>query len=225
MWAVLSLIPKSEYERIRHRNLSRHGMRARLKPGHMRIDKAIVMKAAPEISRRLRSGAATISGLMKEYHTAYSTIMCAVESVMSESEYKQVRHRNFSRPGTRTRLKPGHRTWNKGKKGVTNPGSEKGSFKQGHAAYSHAPGHKTRPNDDIRLIVRLASHKRRNQFDGDGRPIPQDVRDSLEVLRQTVKWWECIGCGYDFEGEPAFSCPKCGGLRFAIISQKNRAVS
>ena len=190
----------------------------------MRIDKAIVMKAAPAICHRLRSGAATISSLMREYHTAYRTIMWAVFSLIPKSEYERIRHRNLSRPGTRTRLKPGHRTWNKGKKGVANPGSEKGWFKPGHAAYSHAPGHKTRPNDDIRRIVRLASHKRRNQFDGDGRPIPQDVRDSLEALRQRVSWWECIGCSYAFEGEPPFSCPKCGGLRFVIIHQRTKAV-
>ena len=166
------------------------------------------MKAAPEICRCLRSGTATIAGLMREYHTAYTTIMCAVLSLITKSEYERIRRRNFLHHRTRARLKPGHKTWNKGKKDITNPSCR----------------HKMRPNDDIRRIVRFVSRKRSNHFDGDGQPMPQDVRESLGALRQTISSRECIDCGYDFGGEPPFSCPKCGGLRFAIISQKKNVI-
>jgi hypothetical protein len=208
----------------------------------MRIEKATVINDAPVIVRRLRSGTATVSGLMKQYHSAYSTIMAAVLSVISESEYEQIRYRLLSRGGVRTRLKPGHKTWNKGKKGLVNPGCEKTWFKKAHAPYSHAPGHKVRPQHiasreskpiSLPLITKqsMKSWLRRHHIDncrspaasrggkpaGDqaGKSLPQAVRDSLESLRETISWWECIGCAYEFQGESPFRCPKCGGLRFA----------
>lgn len=218
MCAILSVMPEPEYKTIRHRLLSRSGVMTYHKPRHT----TTVIKDAPKIAHRLRSGATTISDSMKEYHAAYKTIMRAVRSVMSEVEYKGIRHRLLSLGGVRTRLKPGHVTWNKGRKGVHNPGSEKGWFKKGHAAYSHAPGHKVRPNDDIRRTLR--GRKKHNYIDGSEQALPKDVRDSLETLRRIESWWECVGCAQEFSGEPPYSCPKCGGLRFAIISQKKNAV-
>jgi rubrerythrin len=69
-----------------------------------------------------------------------------------------------------------------------------------------------------------ASVDKDNYLNTNDRSVPQHIRDSLEALRQTVSWWECLGCAHEFTGEPPFSCPKCGGLRFAIISQKNKVI-
>lgn len=44
------------------------------------------------------------------------------------------------------------------------------------------------------------------------------IERELKELRAPVKaWWECIGCGCDFEGEPPHICPKCNGFRFSLI--------
>jgi len=33
-------------------------------------------------------------------------------------------------------------------------------------------------------------------------------------------YWQCADCGFDFDGEPPWKCPKCQGLRFVRISQR-----
>lgn len=244
----------------------------------MRIEKRIAMKAAPQMVRRLRARNATISGLMKEYHSAYSTIMAAVFSLVSQVEYERIRGRIFSRGGRRTCFKSGHKTWNAGMAGLVIPGSEKGWFKEGHAPHSHTLRHRVhaRIMTDLPAIVHrlrsgpatidrlikeyhcdyytlmrylltvispaeyhrirqaiylrannrnaVRSVRRHNYLDGDDRPIPQDISQALQTLYQTISWWECIGCGYDFQSEPEFNCPTCGGLRFAIVRQKRTAV-
>lgn len=35
-------------------------------------------------------------------------------------------------------------------------------------------------------------------------------------------WWECAECGYIFEGELPWKCPKCQGLRFVKIKQHKK---
>lgn len=35
-------------------------------------------------------------------------------------------------------------------------------------------------------------------------------------------WWQCAECGFDFEGELPWKCPKCQGLRFVKITQHSK---
>ena len=49
----------------------------------------------------------------------------------------------------------------------------------------------------------------------------EEGRRQLEESRgRLVSWWECIGCGFEFAGEPKGICPKCNGLRFERIVQR-----
>jgi len=52
----------------------------------------------------------------------------------------------------------------------------------------------------------------------------EHIERGLKELRAPVRtWWECIGCGCDFDGEPPHICPKCNGLRFSLIEQRKIA--
>ena len=66
-----------------------------------------VMADAAKIARRLREGQATICQLQKQYRCCYTTMIKAVLSQMSLSEWKQ--HR-----GIKARFQKGQPAWNKG---------------------------------------------------------------------------------------------------------------
>ena len=58
----------------------------------------------------------------------------------------------------------------------------------------------------------------------------QDDRKGFEARIAELKagirsWWECIGCGFEFETEPTGICPKCNGLRFERIVQRRNPPS
>jgi len=48
-------------------------------------------------------------------------------------------------------------------------------------------------------------------------------RELKELRAPVLTWWECIGCGCDFDGEPPHICPKCNGFRFSLIEQRKIA--
>ncbi len=94
------------------------------------------MADATMIVQRLSNGE-TLTKLQTEYHCAHSTIMRAILSQISKAQWKKIRIRNLRRGGIETRFYKGQRSWNKGRKGVSFPGSEKTQFKKGHLPSNH----------------------------------------------------------------------------------------
>jgi len=96
-----------------------------------------VMTDAAQIARRLRDHRVTLTGLMREYGSAHSTIMWAVLSQMSKGKYRRIVDHNRTTHNFNTRFRPGHATWNKYLKGIhLSPQSEfkKGGPLRGQAA-------------------------------------------------------------------------------------------
>jgi len=91
---------------------------------------AAVEADAGEIAGRLRGGA-TVCGLMAEYRVGYLAMMRVVNSRMSPGEWAQIAKRNHARGGKPYRFKKGRPTWNKGRKGISYPGSRATQFKPG----------------------------------------------------------------------------------------------
>ena len=59
---------------------------------------------------------------------------------------------------------------------------------------------------------RLAQKERRDR---------QEIEAGIAKLKGPMtSWWECIGCGCDFDVEPTGICPKCNGFRFEKIVQR-----
>lgn len=89
---------------------------------------------AKKIAKRLRQTDVTLKTLMTEYHCAYATMMRSIQSEISQTEWKRIRHKRLTRGGKKTRFKKGCTAWNKGSH--YNPGgrSVETRFKKGHLA-------------------------------------------------------------------------------------------
>lgn len=51
---------------------------------------------------------------------------------------------------------------------------------------------------------------------------PQIEAAIAQLQGPMTEWWECIGCACDFPSQPPRACPKCCGLRFTQIRQRQR---
>lgn len=124
---------------------------------------AQVLTDAAQIARRLRDHQVTLTGLMREYGSAHSTIMRAVLSQMSKSEYRRIVHHKLAQANLGTRFQRGHATWNKGLKGIhLSPQSEfkKGGPLRGQAARLWRPiGAITVRYDNLFAWQRTRLHK------------------------------------------------------------------
>jgi len=123
-----------------------------------RANKHKIMKDSSEIARRLRQGQATVTALMKEYHCAHGLLIEAVMTQMSMDEWLQIAKRNLAAGGVNHRFKKGHKTWNKGQKGISYPGSKATQFKKGSIRGNAA--RKYRPVGSITV----RNYKRGNQY-------------------------------------------------------------
>ena len=104
-----------------------------MKKGNRRKDANYdkIMADSPEIAELLRSGQATVTSLMKKYHCAHETLMRVIFTQIPMDEWLAIVKRNLAAGGKKHRFKKGHQAWNKGRKGISYPGSKATQFKKG----------------------------------------------------------------------------------------------
>ncbi|MFH0981836.1 MAG: HNH endonuclease signature motif containing protein [Planctomycetota bacterium] len=99
--------------------------------GTFRGNQDQVMAAAAEIAARLRAWRATVMGLQREYHCAYSTLLRAILSQMTRQEWRALARQRVAATGIANRFRPGHVPWSTGRKIGSRPGSIATQFKKG----------------------------------------------------------------------------------------------
>jgi rubrerythrin len=72
-------------------------------------------------------------------------------------------------------------------------------------------------------------HARNRRIKKQALKIAEDYKDKKIVKAAlnrihgpTICWWECTGCGCEFQEIPSAACPKCSGLRFNKIEQRRK---
>lgn len=91
-----------------------------------------IMADSPKIARRLREGEVTVTALLEEYHCNHEVMSKAILSVIPMDEWLLIVKRNLAAGGKKHRFKKGHSAWNKGRKGISYPGSIATQFQKGH---------------------------------------------------------------------------------------------
>ena len=147
-----------------------------------------VLAAAPELARRLRETDVTLGALRKEYRTAWPTMLKALLTQMDRAEYRKLAVARIARGAVKTRFRKGCAAWNKGRKGFSPAGSEKGWFQQGHLRGSAARN--WRPVGTI--LIRFDSPPRRTRGRKNAAPGPGrrwiKVRDDGPANRRWEPW-------------------------------------
>ena len=78
-----------------------------------------VERDAESIARRFVAGEATITALMREYRVAYTTLTRVLRAHVTDAQWTDaVLLTHDGRCGVTGRFRRGHRTWNRGRKGV-----------------------------------------------------------------------------------------------------------
>lgn len=96
------------------------------------VDK--VMADAAKIVQRLKNGEGQ-TALQKEYHVAYPTIKQVILSQITKAQWRKITRLSLQKGGVKTRFKKGHKTFNKGMKGIhLSPATE---FCKGHLPVNH----------------------------------------------------------------------------------------
>ena len=98
---------------------------------------AKVMTDAAEIVQRIQQPGCSIKHLMAEYRCAYNTIKRVILSQISKRQWRAIAKKKMGTGKAENRFQKGHKAWNKGRTGVSFPGSEKGQFKKGHLPAAH----------------------------------------------------------------------------------------